>query len=358
MRVPALVALFIGLATQVHGQPANTASVLVSTTMPHRGTVPEIVTAYGIATPAPNTATTLSLPRAGQVEALSVEAGTAVHAGGQLLTFHASPAAVLAYDQAVAALSLARQEKTHTAQLLSHQLATRSQLAQADKAVADAEANVAAQRRRGGGNAIQTVTAPFDGIVTTAYVKPGDRIAAGAPLLTLARSSGLAVSIGVEPDTWGKLHPGEAVKLTPLQDGGTSIDGTVRQVDAMLDLRTRKVGVVIGVASGVVLPNAGYRAEIVVGQLQGWPVPRDAVLTDSKGAYVFQVAGQKAHRVNVRIVGRFGETTVIDGPLDAKRPVVTQGNFQLTDGEAVRRSPAGQSSGGQSTGGQASSGTP
>jgi membrane fusion protein, multidrug efflux system len=38
----------------------------------------------------------------------------------------------------------------------------------------------------------------------------------------------------------------------------------------------------------------------------------------------------------VRIVGTFGETTVIDGPLEASRPVVTQGNYQLTDGEAVR----------------------
>ncbi len=335
-----LALLLVVLAPRAYAQPAETASVLVSTIMPHRGSVPETVTAYGTATPGPGTTTTLSLPRAGRVQDLSAEAGVPVRAGDKLLTFGASPASVQAYDQAVAALGLAQKEQTHTVQLLSQQLATRSQLAQADKAVADAEAALAAQRREGGGNTVQTLTAPFDGIVTVVFVKPGERIAAGAPLLTLAQTKGVVVSVGVEPAQRAKLRVGQPAKLEPLQSEEGTIDGTVQQVDAMVDPKTRQIGVMIGVAPGAVLPNAGFKAEIVVGQFRGWPLPRDAVLTDSKGDYVFQVAGSKAHRVNVRIAGTFGETTVVDGPIDPKLPLVTQGNYQLTDGEAVRQNPS------------------
>lgn len=351
MRLWAFLALFIALAGRVHAQSAETASVLVSTIMPHHGTVPETVTAYGTATPGPGTTTTLSLPRAGRVQELSAEAGARVHSGEKLLTFGASPSAVQAYDQAVAALALAQKERAHTAQLLSQQLATRSQLAQADKAVADAEAVLAAQRREGGGNSVQTLTAPFDGIVTAVFVKRGERVAAGAPLLTLAQEKGVVVSVGVNPAVRAKLHAGEAAKLLPLQSSESAIDGTVQQVGAMLDPKTRQIGTVIAVAPSTVLPNAAFKAEIVVGEFQGWPLPRDAVLTDGKDAHVFQVAGSKAKRVDVRIVGTFGETTVVSGPIDPARPLITQGNYQLTDGEAVRQTPSSLTPTSQASGG-------
>jgi RND family efflux transporter MFP subunit len=336
------VALTLALAASALAQPAETASVLVSTVMPHRGSVPEIVTAYGTASPAPGSTTTLSSLRAGQVQDLQAEPGVSVSAGATLVTFAAAPASVLAYDQAVAALSLARKERTHTAQLLSQQLATRSQLAQADKAVADAEAALAAQRREGGGDAVQTLTAPFDGIITAVSVKPGERVAASAPLVTIARADRIVVDVGVEPSLRAKLHPGESVKLESLQ-GGATVVGTVRQVDAMLDPATRQIGTEIEVPPGSVLAGAGFVARIVVGTFLGWPVPRDAVLTDAKGPYVFQTANSKARRVDVTIVGTFGQTTVVDGPIKPGQPLVTQGNFQLTDGEFVREQPGSAS---------------
>jgi len=74
--------------------------------------------------------------------------GETVHAGERLLDFGASPAAIATYEQAVSALAAARQQRAHTAQLLSQQLATRDQLSQADKAAADAQATLDALRRK------------------------------------------------------------------------------------------------------------------------------------------------------------------------------------------------------------------
>ena len=60
----------------------------------------------------------LSLQQDGRVLAIAVTPGEAVRAGERLLDFGASAAAVSTYQQAVNALTAARQQRAHTAQLL------------------------------------------------------------------------------------------------------------------------------------------------------------------------------------------------------------------------------------------------
>jgi hypothetical protein len=74
--------------------------------------------------------------------------------------------------------------------------------------------------------------------------------------------------------------------------------------------------------------------------MQGWLVPHDAVLIDNAGAYVFQVSAAKAVRVAVRVALTANTTDVVTGPLDARLPLVIQGNYQLQNGSLVRTSNA------------------
>lgn len=315
--------------------PQASPSVQVTTEMPHRGELPDILTAYGTAAPAADSTETLSVQQAGHVVALAVTPGEAVRQGQKLLDFALSAAAASAYRQAENALALARTQHAHTAQLLAQHLATRDQLAQADKAVADAAAALAALQREGGDKPTQTLTAPFNGVVDSIAVTPGERVAAGVPLLRVMRTEGLVVTVGIEPAATGRVQPGQAVRLTPLMGGGPPVSGRVLRVDGMLDPRSRLVDADIA-ASGALLPGTPWRADITVGMFQGWLVPRDAVLTDAQGPAVYQVANGKAVRIGVRIVGAPGNTDVVAGPLDPARPLVTMGNYQLSDGMAVR----------------------
>jgi membrane fusion protein (multidrug efflux system) len=273
--------------------------------------------------------------RDGRVQAIAVTPGAIVHAGDRLLDFVASPAAVAAWQQAGNALAAARAQRGHVAQLLTQQLATRDQLAQADKAAADAQAALDALQREGADQPTQTLTAPFDGIVMTVPVVQGDRVQPGAALATLTRSDGLVVTVGIEPGSRGQVHPGQAVHLLPLDDGAP-LDGHVLRVAGMLNPKTRLVDADVSVTSGAVISGAAFRADITVGQLQGWVVPHDAVLTDGKGTYVFQVAAGMASRVDVTVAGAAGDNDVVDGKLDSRNPLVVQGNYQLTDHAPVR----------------------
>lgn len=314
---------------------AQKPSVLVHTQPARQGTLPEIVTAYGSATPAPRGMMTLSLQQQGQVSSVNVTVGQSIRQNETLIDFTASAAERSTYDQAVAALSLANDQRTHALQLMAQHLATRDQLAQADKAVADARAALDALRREGAGETTRTITAPFDGVVSALPVTQGQRVAAGAPLVTVTRQDGLVVTVGVEPGNSAKLQAGQPVALTPLT-GGEPVRGSVARIDGMLNARTRKIDTDIAISPGAALAGEAFRADITVGQYAGWAMPHDAVLIDEYGAYVFQVNGAKAVRVNVDLLGTDGTTDVVRGPVNPGLPVVVAGNYQLEDGMTVR----------------------
>jgi len=337
-RLPWLAVLLAAcsLAGCSSGEAPDEAAVsAVVTTVPlKQGSLPDTVTAYGSAGPAADAAQVMSVQAAGRVLRWNVTAGASVKRGQSLLTFALAPASVAAYQQAVTAQKLAEAQRAHTAQLLSQQLATRDQLDQAEKALHDAQSNLDALVQQQGRSATVDVTAPFDGTVATADAQQGDNLQPGAPLLTLQRGDGLVVTAGLERDAMGRVQVGAKAQLVPI-DGGEAMHGTVRRVARTLDKTTHQLDVEI-VPDGALVGGEGFRADIMVGQWQGWLLPRDAVQGDEEDRHVFQVADGKAKSVPVKVLGETNDVTVATGALDAKLPLVTEGATQLDDGMAVR----------------------
>lgn len=302
---------------------------------PRRGTAPTTLTAYGEAAASSLAVRSLTLAQAGQVTAVLVTAGQAVRRGQPLLKFATAPAAVAAYVQAQTAVKLADAQQIHTRQLLAQQLATKDQMATADKAAVDAKSALAALNRDGAGKAAPMLTAPFDGVVETLPVSLGDRPAAGATLATLAPASALQVSVGIEAGWRSRVQVGQGVALEPL-GGGPSIAGRVVRVDSVLNAKTRLVDVDISTAPGAAISGEAFRAHIAVGSKQGWLVPHGAVVIEDGKASVFQLAGDKAARVAVTIAQPGRDVDVVEGAIDARRPLVVVGAYQLDDGAAVR----------------------
>lgn len=338
-RLPVLLLLISGFAAPAAAGDAP--SVLIRTEVPAQGQMPRIVTAYGATAPAPGASTTISVQYDGQVADLLVSPGQAVHDGDNLMRVVASANALSAYDQAGTALRLAQAQLAHARQLRGQQLATTDQVGQAEKAVSDAQTAVATMRLQGVDRTSPPLRSPFDGVVSVVAVSQGDRIAANVPLITLMHSGGIVLNAGVEPADRALVKPGDAVQMTALSDHGQVFSGMVDAVDARIDPKTRLVPVRIARTDGqMLLDNQDLRADIVAGQVAGWKLPRAAVLTDNKGAYVFQVAGGKAVRVDVHILVDAGATMLADGPLRAERALVTDGAYQLADGSDVRETAA------------------
>ena len=315
-----------------------TPSVLVTTIQPRQGSTPVLLTAYGSATPSTVGTQTLSVQQPGQVVRLATTAGAAVRAGQPLVVFAVQPSALSGYEAAATTLTTALKQRDTTAQLLGQQLATKDQLAQADKAVVDARAALNAMQREGAGQAVQTVRAPLDGIVTAIPVAQGDRTQPGAALITIARQGAIVVTVGINPDQRAQARAGQSVRLTSMNGGGAT-SGNVLRVDSQINPTTHLVDVDIHASTSQLLIGAPFQADIVVGTTEGWTVPHNAVVTGGDGPHVFQVAAGKAKAIAVHILQTDATQDVVSGSLDPHAALIVDGAYQVQDGDLVRQAP-------------------
>lgn len=317
--------------------PAPAPTVLVGVVPARQGALPNTVVAYGSVGPALDGTVTFSEAQPGQVTALSVAPGMAVRAGQNLATFVTAPASRSSYLQAVSALAAARKQEASTTQLLSQQLATQDQLTQATKAVTDAQTALAALQADGAGKPTHVIVSPFDGVVTAVAAAQGDRTQAGAAILTVAKAGGIVVTVGVDPADRGGIVAGQAASLKRLSGGG-ALRGKVIRVDSALNPVSRLVDVDLSFPAGMLLPGEAMQVAIETGTVHGWVVPHEAVVTAGGPARVFQIVAGKARSVPVRVTLASDRGDVVQGPLDAGKPVIVAGAYQVSNGDAVRRS--------------------
>lgn len=323
-----------------------TPSVAVQTVKTVRESVSQQIVAYGIVAAAGANAATVSLPYVARVTRVLVQPGQRVARGTPLFVVQADPAAVIALTQAQSAATLARGELARTQALYRDSLATQSQLAAAQKALDDANQALAAQGASGIASGAKTITAPAAGVVAQVSAAPGDQVQAGTALAQLVgANAGDAktpnVTLGVEAADAAMIHPGDRVVLHALAASQPSIQesGQIAMVGASVDAQSQlvDVGASVPLAGTAFLPGTRVRAEIDAQPGTWWNVPRAAVLQDAKGSCVYQVfPGNKAHRVAVTVKVEHGDTYGVDGALDAARPLVVSGNYELEDGMTVR----------------------
>ena len=283
----------------------------------------------------------LSFARPGQVTRLSVVPGDPVKKGTSLASLAPDPATQQAWRQAVDGEALARRELARQRELAASHLATQSQVDVAQKAWRDARNALRALEEQGGSGP-SDLKAPFDGVVNTVAVAQGDRVQAGAAIAQLGRSDTVKVLMGVEPTRRARVHAGSPVTIWPDGQADPSaphVDLRVSEVQDALDPKTQLVDAVAVVPRGLVgslAPGMKVAARISTETVSALAVAHDAVLTDEKGDYVFQVVGGKAHRVAVTRRLEAGGLVAIAGLKDLHAPVVVEGNYELEDGMAVK----------------------
>ncbi|MGN6328307.1 MAG: efflux RND transporter periplasmic adaptor subunit [Rhodanobacter sp.] len=335
----AVLGLLAGCDGASTPQPTDDSNTVTVTTMaPRQQLFHDTIEAIGTAVGDPNRARTLSLAHGGQIVGVAANAGQRVQRGETLLTISPDPATRQAFQQAQAALSLARGDLQRTEELAAQRLATQSQLAAARKSLADARAALETQKAIGGSSASEVVTAPADGVVTALRVGLGERVAANAPLLDFTPAHALVAQLGVQPPSGGKLKAGMPVQLKSVYAPAETFAGTLRMVGQSIDPQSRLLPVQVELpasASATLLAGTTVTAQIDAGDFRAWTVPRNAVLHDDQGDYLFQVHGGHAKRVDVTVRSPDGDTVGVQGSIDPRAPIVVLGVYELGDGDAV-----------------------
>lgn len=313
--------------------PATT----VTTQTVQMQTLQDTVTAYGRLMPAPGGVEWLSAAQTGRVSAVLVTQGARVSKGQSLVRIEATPQTQASYQSAKSAVVSARAKLEQTRSLEKNGLATRSDLAAAQDAYASAQARLAALKAEGVGPQAQTLKASASGVVTQLAVARGQWVNAGTHIAALAPAGALWVRLGLTPEQAAGVKPQAQVRLAPVFGPGKPLASRVARVDAQADASTGLIDAEVPLPATQAGPFSGewVAGTITLRSVKVPAVARSAVLKDAHGFYVFVVRKGTAHRVNVKPLIRSQGQVGLDGVRPGE-VVVTQGNFELNDGDPVR----------------------
>lgn len=311
----------------------DVASAAVSVVPARRGSLPRTLTAWGEVSPGPAFQQAVTFGVDGSLASLKVGQGERVSAGQVLGTFVYAASSRAALLQAQAAVHVAQVSLDRARRLRRDALATDEQVAQAAKALSDAQAALAPFPRDARAAAPVAVRAPVAGTVTSVAAAMGQVVPANGALIILSPSAGLTLVAGVEPGEVTGVRPGMPAVLVPAT-GGHGVPAQVVGVGDAIDPQTRLVPVRIHPHSEL-LAGSTWRADITLGDVDGWLAPAEAVVGEGASASVLQVHEGKAHRVPVSVLLQREGSVALEGGLNAADPVVTTGAPQLAEGMQV-----------------------
>lgn len=331
-------------------------SAWVKTERPIQKNLMDTLTAYGTLQSNPTSLYSVSLAQAGQIAQLNVSVGQHVPKGTSLAVIKPDPQLLMMTTQARSAVILAQGERTRIASLLAVQLATQSQMATAEKNLIDAKATLQAALQQGGGQSTQILRAPADALVTSINNQAGERPAAGAVIMQLSKVMPMQALIGIAPNMISKLRTGMKVMITPIfganiseknmgqkteqtRKDPNSFAGVIIHTNGVINKQTGQIDIPIKLTSPLAnhLPSGlPIKVEIPISNVKSWVVPRNAVLKDAQGAYIYQVNRKVAVRVPVQIGTQTNQFTAITGAINPQLNIVVLGNYTLQDGMMVR----------------------
>jgi RND family efflux transporter MFP subunit len=215
-----------------------------------------------------------------------------------------------------------------------------------EAAVAVAQANIKAQTAQLAvlhqQKDYQSVTAPFDGVITQRNVDVGSLVQADATtgtfLFTLMQSDTLRIQIYVPQDEAFGLSPGvEAVIRVP-ELPGRDFPGNVTRIADALQPGTRTLLTEIDVPNPDRTLSPGVYCTVELKIPRKTPslvLPSEAIIFNAKGLTVAVVEDGTAHLHNVNVVRDFGTTVEVNSGVKDGDQVILTPPVDLADGQKV-----------------------
>ncbi|MFG5777531.1 efflux RND transporter periplasmic adaptor subunit [Comamonas sp. J-3] len=225
------------------------------------------------------------------------------------------------------------------AEMERHAASLKSAQAQLDQA----KANAAAQ---GNQTAYTRLVADVAGVVTAVNVEPGQVVAAGAPVLRIAKDGARDAVFAVPEDRIAQTKTGQPVQLKVWPDEEL-LTAHIREVAASADAATRtyQVKATLDAADPERLPKLGATVTVIPQGLQGDASPAAqaiklplAALWEKAGksqVWVFDAASSSVQPQAVGVARIDGNEAVIQSGLKAGQQVVIAGVHVLSAGQKV-----------------------
>jgi multidrug efflux system membrane fusion protein len=185
-----------------------------------------------------------------------------------------------------------------------------------------------------------SLRADADGVITQVSAEPGQVVAAGQPVVALARDGAREVLINVPEGRIGEFKAGTPVSAELWASEGKKYSGTVREVAPEADAMTRTYNVRVSLAEPDAAIKLGMTARVylVSGGDLSIAVPLAALAAKNGKPAVWLVDPRTGLVKLVPVeVGAYGESTVtVQGGITRYDWIVVAGVHKLSEGQVVR----------------------
>ncbi len=283
----------------------------------------------------------------GLVRTVLVDAGSWVRQGQVLATIDRSvqsqTAAQLGASIQVARAdaALAQNEFDRSATLVSRGFVSKADLDRKKAARDAANARVRVAQAQLGAARAQIgrldIRAPTSGLILSRSIEVGQIVSGGAGgLFRLARGGEMEMRAQLSQQDLATVRVGLLASVTPL-GSTTSISGSVWQVSPVIDPQSRLGEVRIAIPySASIRPGGFAEARIAIGSTTAPLLPQSAVLSDSKGNYVYVVNVKNVIERRAIQVGEVGERGIgILSGLNGQEAIVASAGPFLNPGQKV-----------------------
>ena len=207
-----------------------------------------------------------------------------------------------------------------------------------------AQANVDAARAGFRGQSNQAGYANLEsdtnGVVTAVDAEVGQVVAAGAPVVRVARTDEKEVVIGIPEDRVGQLRTASDVNVRLWANRGEAIPGKIREVSPVADPATRTYTVKVSIPANPEV-RLGMTATVDMaaagkGDVSRLRVPLSALVQDKGATSVWVVENGAVQLRRVQVAGQAGNDILLAGGVQPGQTVVTAGVHLLKPGQKVK----------------------
>ena len=306
-----------------------------------RQKIEERLIVYGTVVAAVGKSQQITEPFEVRVRQVFVTAGQPVAAGAKLIEIEPSLDTQLKLNQARTELNAAQEAAQLAQDSFKLKLSTRQDLAAGQKRLQDAQTALQSMLDRGMAEA-RVITADASGVIMQITGHVGEIVAAGGPLLELARENQIEIRVGIENEDIHNLSLGQKVRIVPVFEGeGRAVDAAIKLITQQVNPQTRLIDVYLTPASTThLMLNEYVRGEIIVVADQSLVVPRSAVLPaeDHYALFTAEHGHVIEHAVKIGI-DNDQQVQILDSDLQPGQLVVVSGNSELKNGMSVEAEP-------------------
>ena len=284
----------------------------------------------------------------GKIVSRKVDVGTAVKRGQVLMQLDPQDLQ-LSQAQAQASLraaetarDLARADVQRYRELRVKNFVSQAVLDEKESGLKSAQAQVEAQQALYRGQSNQagyaTLAADVDGVVTQVDAEVGQVVAAGTPVVQLAKNGEKEVVIGLPEDKVELLRKLSDVQVRLWADPARAVAGKIREVSPVADPATRTYTTKVTIPDSLADAKLGMTAMVQFASRTATPqikVPLTALYQEKGVTSVWLVENGAVRLAPVTVAGVAGNDLVLGSGVKPGQTVVTAGVHLLKPGQKV-----------------------